>query len=121
MSKTKRIPTVKKTEETIAHGLTLHHTVTRAFTFTVAQLKYACTVDRVMGFPVSLSRDKVNDVLKSVVRANRWELFGNHEPYRIIFNGYGQFKYVDCEAVGVKLSATEVFNILDKLYLTETE
>lgn len=109
----KYMPKSVSTELTVADGLTLTHIKTRSFTFTLAQLKYATMADKMFGLPVT--RDQVNDVLKSVMRQNRWELFGSFtENYTITFNGYGQFKSVECKSTNTKLTAVQVFNILEQ-------
>ncbi len=108
----KRIPKGVHSEAVICDGLTLSHTKTREFTFTIAQLKYAVTADKPYGLPVD--RKEVLALLATAIRANRWELFGTYEGYKIITNGYGQFKEV-AFSHGNPVKAKAIFDKLETL------
>ena len=108
-----RIPTVETHTDHSASGLTLTRTVSRTMQFTIAQLKYGCTADKLLGVPYI--RDEALTMLSSLVRKNRWELFGTFEGYRIITNGYGQFKQVEFDYEQPVNNAETIFNKLEQL------
>lgn len=108
----KRVPIGERNESTVVNGLTLDIITTRSYTFTIDQLKYAVTADKPFGLPVS--RQQALDVLCALIRKNRWELFGTFEGYRIITNGYGQFKEVQ-HSHGNPVKAETIFNRLATL------
>jgi hypothetical protein len=110
--KSLRVPKGVHTEAVTCNGMTLSHTKTREFTFTIAQLKYATTADKPYGLPVE--RKQVLALLASTIRANRWELFGTYEGYNIITNGYGQFKEI-AFSHGNPVKASTIFNKLETL------
>jgi len=105
------IPTVTRTETNTAAGLTISCNVSKSYTFTVAQLKRACTAHNLNAFPIS--RDAVNDLLKSIVKQHRYELFNSYESYTITTNGYGQLKSMGLKDGGRQLAPNEIFNILE--------
>ena len=110
--KAKRFPEIVRTDKTEVTDMTLDIVSTRSLTFTLEQLRYLVTADKWMQIPIT--REQANDLLKSVIRSNRWELFGSYvTPYRIIFNGYGQFKSVENDELNI--SAAHVFKILINL------
>jgi len=111
----KRIPTVDTTSTTVTNGLTLTHVVAKAYTFTIAQVKYLCTADKIIGYPVT--REQGQDLIKSLARENRYELFGSFAPYTITFNGYGQLKSMCLKDGGRVRRVEEIFNILGGIYV----
>ena len=105
-------PTVEDSRTSSTDGLTLTITDTRIYTFNLEQLQHAVTADKLMGYP--FGREYALDVLCGLIRKNRYDIIGNHEPYKVITNGYGQFKYVEAYH-GDKLDATVIFAKLKKL------
>lgn len=108
----KRIPQSVRSESVTCGGMTLTHVKERSFTFTLAQLKYAVTADKPFGLPVD--RKDVLALLAAQIREHRYELFGTHEGYNIITNGYGQFKEV-AFSHGNPVKAEAIFNRLERL------
>ena len=105
-------PKVESSNGHTVDGLTLSTIETKTFTFTLDQLKFAVTVEKPIGYPVT--RAQAMDVLCGLLRKHRYELFGNCEPYKVITNGYGQFKYVEAYH-GDKYDAKLIFAKLEKL------
>lgn len=110
----KMTPEVKKSSGHTVDGLTLSIVETKTYTFTLAQLKFAVTADKLFGFPVY--REQALDMLCGLIRKHRFELFGTCEGYRIITNGYGQFKEVKFSH-GNPVKAETVFRKLESLTL----
>jgi len=49
----------------------------------------------------AMARRDYSDCMKLLcgyMRQNRWELFDTFEPYKVITNGYGEFKQVELES-----------------------
>jgi len=116
MVKKPRFPKAKRTDSTSVAGLTLSHTVTKSFKFSVAQLKDLCTAEKLVG--ASFTRDQIKELLQEITRQNRYVIFESFAPYTITYNGYGQLKSMQLKEFGHKLSVDEIFNRLDKEFLT---
>ena len=97
---------------TSANGLTLERITTERITFNLSQLKRACTADKML--MTGINREDALKVLSGLIRENRWELFGTCEGYKIITNGYGQFKEVQFSH-GNPVKAETIFNKLLQL------
>ena len=97
---------------TRVNGLSLVRTTTEVITLNMQQLKRACTADKIL--MAGINREDALDVLSGLIRENRWELFGTCEGYKIITNGYGQFKEVQFSH-GNPVKAETIFNKLLQL------
>ena len=58
----------------------------------------------------AMARRDYSDCMKLLcgyIRQNRWELFDTFEPYKVIANGYGEFKQVETES-GLTIKANTI-------------
>ena len=107
-----RYPAVERSNDHSINGLTLLSTATRSMTFTLEQLQRAVTVDKLVC--TAFTREQALDLFSSLVRENRYELFGTYDGYRIITNGYGQLKEVKFSHSN-PLSAKDIFIMLERV------
>jgi hypothetical protein len=94
-------------------GLTVTYTTIKTVTLNIEQLKRACTADKHM--LSHIDRNGALKILSGLIRKHRYDLFGTCEGYRIITNGYGQFKEVDFSH-GNPVKAETIFNKLEQFY-----
>lgn len=110
-----RYPKPVRTSEHSCNGLTLSATETRSLTFTVEQLRRAATTNKLVC--TTFDREQIKNLIINIVRENRWELFGSYiNPYKIVFNGYGQLSYLEDDNKRVTLDT--LFSILEERYKT---
>ena len=110
MRKSKFSPTVKTSAaEPKCEGLSFTEVVEKEYTFTLGQLRIATTHDQLM----KEHRKRAMALTASLIRKHRWDLFGTFAGYRIITNGYGQFKHVELDTN--RLTATQIFDKLERL------
>ena len=107
-----RIPEVETSSGHTVDGLTLSTVQTKTYSFTLEQLKHLVMADKLFAHPVP--REYGLDMLCALIRKHRYELFGTCESYKIITNGYGQFKEVTFSH-GNPVNAKTIFTKLETL------
>ena len=113
----KLIPIVETNTEHSVTGLTLSETVTKSRKFTLAQLRYACTADKLV---INITREMAKSLIKEVARQNRYALFDSYAPYKIIFNGYGQLKSMELSDGTGKMNVEQIFAKLNDIFLDDS-
>lgn len=106
-----RIPEVTVNSGHTVDGLTLSTVQTKSYTFTLEQLKHLVMADKLFAHPVP--RNQGLDMLLGLIRNYRYELFGTFDSYKVITNGYGQFKEVQFSH-GKAMKAKIIFAKLEK-------
>lgn len=109
----RRQPIVKKDTTMTNDGLTVTYTTTKTVTLNIEQLKRVTTADKHM--LSHITREGGLKMLSGLIRENRYELFDTCEGYKIITNGYGQFKEVQFSH-GNPVKADIIFRKLEQLY-----
>lgn len=108
--------TLERTKKsfTSADGLTLTRTTTEEITFTLPQLKRAVTAEKML--MTGINREDALQVLAKLVREHRYDIWGTAEGYKIMTNGYGQFKEI-ITSHSNPLDADRLFELLEKYHV----
>ena len=118
----RRQPIVERDSSiTYKDGLTVIYTETKSVTLNIEQLKRAAMADKHM--LSHIDRNGALKMLSGIIRENRLELFGTYDGYKIITNGYGQFKEIQFSHSN-PIDAELIFKKLEILYplvLTDDE
>ncbi len=83
-------------------------TVTTRYTF--KQLRRSC-----LNNYTHLDSRKAMEILSALIYKNRFELFGDCQPYQIIVNGYGILKFVNYGNDLFRYTAKQLFTTLYEL------
>jgi len=106
------VPEAKRLTTTETDGLTLSVITSKSFTFTLEQLQRAVSADKLTSR--AFTREQALNLFSSLVRENRYELFGTYDGYRIITNGYGQLKEVSFSHSN-PITAKDIFIMLARV------
>jgi hypothetical protein len=80
--------------EPVVNEMTYTEVIKTSFTFTVEQLRLISTTDLKREY-----RSAAIAVVAGLIKKYKFELFQSCDGYRIITNGYGQFKRVELDGV----------------------
>jgi hypothetical protein len=92
-------------------GLTLTVVENKSYTFTLKQLKFAVTTNKLFNFPVP--REYALDVLCKLIRKHRYDIWGTFDGYKVITNGYGQLKEIQTSHSN-PMDVDRLFELLEK-------